>query len=69
MHSAGCSKRIQRRWPPQKPARLAGQLLGAAVLDALLHLLADGRVVYRLDPAALQVSNDPLQALAPPIHL
>jgi hypothetical protein len=43
--------------------------LGAAVSDVLLDPFARGRVVDRLDPAALQVGNDSLQALPPPINV
>jgi Nucleotidyl transferase AbiEii toxin, Type IV TA system len=50
-----------RGWRPTSP--------GAAVSDALLDPVARGRVVDRLDLAALQVGNDPLQALPPPIHV
>jgi hypothetical protein len=42
---------------------------GAAVSDALLDPVARGRVVDRLDLAALQVGNDQVQALPPPIHV
>jgi hypothetical protein len=42
---------------------------GAAISDALLDPVARGRVVDRLDLAALQAGNDQLQALPPPIHV
>lgn len=69
MYSASCSSAASvlgshvspRGWRPTSP--------GAAVSDAPLDPVARGRVPDRLDLAALQVGNDQLQALPPPIHV
>ena len=51
-------ERVQRSRFPHEPTSR-----GAAVSDALPDPVARGRVVDRLDLAALQVGNDQLQAL------
>src|SRR6266478_3363392 len=69
MYSASCSSASSALGSHMSPRGWRPTSLGAAVSDALLDPVARGRVVDRLDLAALQIGNDPLQALPPPIHV
>src|SRR5713101_1914308 len=69
MYSASCSSTSSARGSHVSPRGWRPTSPGAAVSDALLDPVAHGRVVDRLDLAALQVGNDPLQALPPPVRV
>src|SRR5580698_7147036 len=69
MYSASCPSASSALGSHMSPRGWRATSPGAAVSDALLDPVARGRVVDRLDLAALQVGSGPLQALPPPVRV
>src|SRR6266496_982405 len=69
MYSASCPSVSSALGSHMSPRGRRPTSPGAAVSDALLDPVARGRVVDRLELAAVKVGNDQLQALPPSIHI